>query len=122
MRINKYLAHCGLASRRKCESIILDGRITINNEIITDLSFTVKENDTVEIDGNRINIPHNQEYYILHKPKGYICSSSDELGRKDITSLIKTKKSEFNSLGQTKLFFKDDVLDETEKIIPEIKK
>ena len=92
MRINKYLAHCGLASRRKCESFILDGRITVNEEIITDLSFTIKKNDIVEIDGNRINIPRNQEYYILHKPKGYICSNSDELGRKNITSLIKTKK------------------------------
>ena len=92
MRINKYLAHCGIASRRKSEEIILDGRITINNEIVTDLSSIVKDKDIVEIDGNRIRTPKIQEYYILHKPKGYICSNSDELGRKNITALINTKK------------------------------
>ena len=92
MRINKYLAHCGIASRRKSEEIILDGRITINNEIMTDLSYSVTNKDIVEIDGNRIKVPKFQEYYILHKPKGYICSSNDELGRKNITELIKTKE------------------------------
>ncbi len=92
MRINKYLAHCGVASRRKSEEIILDGRITINNEMMTDLSYSVKDKDIVEIDGNRIKVPKFQEYYILHKPKGYICSSNDELGRKNITELIKTKE------------------------------
>ena len=92
MRINKYLAHCGIASRRKSEEIILDARITINNEIITDLSYVVKEKDIVEFDGNRIKTPRIKEYYILHKPKGYICSNSDELGRKNITSLISTRE------------------------------
>tara|TARA_Y100001970_G_scaffold274800_1_gene375134 strand:- start:123 stop:818 length:696 start_codon:yes stop_codon:yes gene_type:complete len=92
MRINKYLAHCGIASRRKSEEIILDGRVTVNNEIIIDLSYLVQDSDRVEIDGDRIKVPSFQEYYILHKPKGYICSNSDELGRKNITSLIKTKE------------------------------
>ena len=88
MRINKYLAHCGIASRRKSEEIILDGRVTVNNEIMIDLSYLVQDSDRVEIDGDRIKVPSFQEYYILHKPKGYICSNSDELGRKNITSLI----------------------------------
>ena len=92
MRINKYLAHCGIASRRKSEEIILDGRVTVNDEIMIDLSYLVQDSDRVEIDGDRIKVPSFQEYYILHKPKGYICSNSDELGRKNITSLIKTKE------------------------------
>ena len=91
MRINKFLAHCGLDSRRKCEAYILDARVSVNGDIITDLAFIINDKDKVEVDGNRISIPQKYEYYILHKPKGYISSSSDELGRKNITELIKTK-------------------------------
>ena len=91
MRINKFLAHCGLDSRRKCEAYILDARVTVNGDIITDLAFIINDKDKVEVDGNRISIPQKYEYYILHKPKGYISSSSDELGRKNITELIITK-------------------------------
>tara|TARA_B100000700_G_C14751649_1_gene717828 strand:+ start:154 stop:852 length:699 start_codon:yes stop_codon:yes gene_type:complete len=90
MRINKFLAHCGVDSRRKCERYILDARVTVNGNIITDLAFIIHANDKVEVDGNRVSIPTNYEYYILHKPKGYICSNSDELGRKNVTELIKT--------------------------------
>ena len=92
MRINKFLAHCGVDSRRNCESIILDGRITINEEIMTDLSYIVKETDKVKIDGNNLSIPKNNEYYVLHKPKGYISTNKDELGRKNVIELIKTKQ------------------------------
>ena len=91
MRINKYLAHCGVASRRKSEDLILDGRVSVNGDIITNLSFTVKDSDRVTLDDNLIKIPKYYEYHVLHKPKGYISSSKDELGRKNITELIRTK-------------------------------
>ena len=90
MRINKFLAHCGIDSRRKCESYILDSRVTVNGKVINDLSFIVNENDIVEVDDNRVSIPNNYEYHILHKPKGYICTSRDELGRKNVIELIKS--------------------------------
>ena len=90
MRINKYLAHCGVASRRKAEALILDGRITVNGRIIRDLAVTISNEDKVRLDESLVSIPQNFEYYILHKPKGYICSSSDELGRMNVTELIKT--------------------------------
>jgi len=99
MRINKFLAHCGLDSRRKCERYILDARVSVNGEIITDLSFIVNQDDKVEVDGNRISIPNSYEYHLLHKPKGYICSSSDELGRKNVTELIKSNHRLF-SIGR----------------------
>ena len=91
MRINKFLAHCGLASRRKCENYIKDGRVSVNGDIITDLAFIINDKDKVDVDGNKVSIPQKYEYYILHKPKGYISSNSDEFGRKNITELIKTK-------------------------------
>ena len=90
MRINKYLAHCGVASRRKAEALILDGRVTVNGRIIRDLSVTISDGDKVRLDESLVKIPQNFEYYILHKPKGYICTSKDELGRKNVTDLIKT--------------------------------
>ena len=88
MRINKYLAHCGVASRRKAEALILDGRITVNGRIIRDLAVTISKGDKVRLDESLVTIPQNFEYYILHKPKGYICTSKDELGRKNVTDLI----------------------------------
>ena len=90
MRINKYLAHCGVASRRKAEALILDGRITVNGRIIRDLAVTISDGDKVRLDESLVKIPQNFEYYILHKPKGYICTSKDELGRMNVTDLIKT--------------------------------
>ena len=90
MRINKYLAHCGVTSRRKAETLILDGRITVNGRIIRDLAVTISDGDKVRLDESLVKIPQNFEYYILHKPKGYICTSKDELGRKNVTDLIKT--------------------------------
>jgi len=90
MRINKFLAHCGVASRRKAEALILDGRITVNGRIIRDLAVTILDGDKVRLDESLVKIPQNFEYYILHKPKGYICTSKDELGRMNVTDLIKT--------------------------------
>ena len=92
MRINKYLAHCGVASRRKSESLILDGRISVNGNIIIDLSFQISDSDSVTIDDNPVKLPMQFEYYILHKPKGYISSIKDELGRKNVTDIVKTKR------------------------------
>ena len=91
MRINKYLAHCGVASRRKSEKLILDGRISINGRIIMDLASIVEDGDKVTLDDNPIKIPQSFEYYILHKPKNYICTNNDELGRKNVTDLISSK-------------------------------
>jgi len=91
MRINKYLAHCGVASRRKSEELILDGRISINGKLVMDLASIVQDGDKVALDDNIIKIPQNFEYYILHKPKNYICTNKDELGRKNVTDLIPSK-------------------------------
>ena len=61
MRINKFLAHCGLDSRRKCENYILDGRVSVNGDIITDLAFIINDKDKVEVDGNKVTIPQKYE-------------------------------------------------------------
>lgn len=91
MRINKYLALCGVASRRKSEQLILDNKVTVNGEILTDLSYKVSvKTDKVCVLGNEVNLPTNYVYYKLNKPKGYICTASDDRNRKTIYELVKS--------------------------------
>lgn len=90
MRINKYLASCGIASRRKVEEYITSGRVLVNDEVQTNLAYDVKTTDVVKFDGNVVTLAEELEYYILNKPKGYISSVKDDRGRKVVTDLIKT--------------------------------
>ena len=95
MRINKYLASCGIASRRKCEQLVLDGRVTVNNKKITSLSTEVdEETDKVSVDGKKVEPIHKHIYIMLNKPKGYISTTSDEKGRKTVLELLDPKFSE----------------------------
>lgn len=92
MRINKFIADCGVTSRRKAEELILQGRVSVNNKTVTDLSFRINpENDQVLIDGERIKVKNNV-YYLLNKPKGVISTTNDEKSRKTVVELIKTKE------------------------------
>lgn len=91
MRINKYLALCGLGSRRKCEEFVTNGEISINGKVVTNLATEVNpKKDKVYYNDNLLTTPQNYVYYKLNKPKGYICTAKDDRGRKTIYSLIKT--------------------------------
>lgn len=89
MRINRYLAKCGLGSRRKCEKIILENEISINGDICTDLSYIVKKHDAVKYKNKLVKPQKLLLYYKFNKPYGVITSMSDDLGRKDISSFLK---------------------------------
>lgn len=91
-RLQKYMAKCGVASRRKCEEIILSGRVKVNGSVITELGFKVNENDVVEVDSNVIKVEENKVYIILNKPTGYITSNSDEKERKTILDIVNVKE------------------------------
>ncbi len=91
MRINKYLAECGLASRRASEQIITAGRVKLNGKIVTDLATDVSEDDFVTVDGKRAQPIHKHIYLMLNKPKGYITSTNDEKGRKTVMDLLDKK-------------------------------
>ena len=86
MRINKYLAACGVASRRECDKIIEDGKVTVNGKKVAP-GYNVCDGDEVFVNGNKVTVKKN-EYYILNKPKGYICTVSDEKGRKTVLDLM----------------------------------
>ncbi|MBR2968201.1 MAG: rRNA pseudouridine synthase, partial [Clostridia bacterium] len=100
MRINKYLAECGLASRRKCEAFVLDGRVKINGKVITELSTEVKSGDVVTVDDNKVKPIKKHVYIMMNKPKGYVCTASDEYGRKTVLDLIKGREERIFPVGR----------------------
>ncbi len=87
MRINKYIASTGLTSRRHAEDLVRAGKISVNGKVIADLAFDVSAKDVVELDSKPIN-KTEYRYIMMHKPKGYITSLSDDRGRKTIDKLI----------------------------------
>ena len=88
MRINKYLSGAGIASRRKSEELVLGGRVKVNGVVVTNLATDIKENDEVLVDDQSVKAKEDMVYLMMHKPKGYICSVSDEKGRKTVLDLL----------------------------------
>ena len=88
MRLNKYLAGSGVASRRKCDELILSGVVEVNGKRVTELGTKVNEKkDKVTVGGKAVSLPSSFVYIKLNKPKGYVCSAKDEKGRKTIYDL-----------------------------------
>ncbi len=88
MRINKFLADKGIASRRHADEMIQAGRVTINGVLAT-LGANVEENDVVAFDGKLIETSEKkEEYYIMNKPKGVVCTVSDDRGRKTVMDFL----------------------------------
>jgi 23S rRNA pseudouridine2605 synthase len=95
MRLNRYLAECGIASRRKSEELIKEGRVSVNKKIISELSVVINpESDIIALDGEKIKV-QKKVYYLLHKPKGIITSTADEKGRPTVINLIDTNQKIF---------------------------
>lgn len=91
-RLQKYMARCGIASRRKCEELILNGFVKVNDKIIDELGFKVDNKDKVKYKDKLIYPEENKVYIMLNKPVGYITSVKDEKGRKTILDLVKVKE------------------------------
>ena len=100
MRINKYLAECGLGSRRKVESLILDGLVSVNGKVITSLAFSVGDKDEVVYNGQKLTPNKEFSYIMLHKPKGYITSTSDDRGRKTVMDLLPPQFKNLKPVGR----------------------
>ena len=100
MRINKYLAEKGIASRRHADALIANGRVKINGEIAT-LGANVEESDEILVDGNLVSREEvKQEYYIMNKPKGVICTVSDDRGRKTVMDFLPEQSSRLFPVGR----------------------
>lgn len=95
-RLQKYMAECGVASRRKSEEIILSGRVRVNDKVITELGYKIDmEIDNIYVDDKLISKEQSKVYIALNKPLNYISSVSDERGRKTILDLVKVKERIF---------------------------
>lgn len=95
MRINKYLSGCGIDSRRKCEKLVTDGRVRVNGKTVIELGTDVKEGDAVEVDGKRVALTFKKIYIMLNKPKGCVCTVSDDKGRKTVIDFVNIKERLF---------------------------
>jgi len=88
-RLQKVLAAAGVASRRKCEELILDGAVEINHKVVEKLpAFADPEKDVITVNGRRIR-PEPRVYFLLNKPRGVICTNFDPRGRKKAIDLVK---------------------------------
>lgn len=99
MRLHKYIASSGITSRRKAEEMILEGRVTVDGELITELGTKVNEGQVVAVDGNVIAAAEKVTV-ILNKPKGYITTTSDERGRPIVTQLLPPSLRHLKPVGR----------------------
>jgi len=90
MRLNKYIAHAGITSRRKADELIAAGKVRVSGRVVTELGFDVDEGGgvAVEVDGQPILPAAKLSYIALNKPKGYITTTSDERGRATVMELV----------------------------------
>ena len=103
-RLQKYLAECGVASRRKCEEIILAGKVRVNGNLITELGTKVNpQTDTVKVDGKVIS-SEKKVYILLNKPVGYVTTMSDEKERPTVMELLEGVKEKVVPVGRLDMF------------------
>ncbi len=86
-RLQKVLASCGVASRRKCEEYIVSGRVKVNGKVVTELGTKVSKKDRIEFDGKELE-RLGKLYYVINKPTGYLTSMSDPYNRRLVMDLI----------------------------------
>ena len=84
MRLQKYLADCGVASRRHAEDMIRAGRVTVNGTTVKEMGTQVEEGDLVTVDGKAVRPDSTRRYIMYHKPAGEVTTASDPEGRKTV--------------------------------------
>ena len=91
IRLNKYIAECGICSRRKADILIESGKVLVNDIVIKDLGVKIDDTkDQVKVDGKTISKENKYVYIMLNKPKGYVTTNSEQFGRKSVLDLIDT--------------------------------
>ena len=89
MRLGKYLAHAGVASRRAAEQLVFDGRVTVRGQTVTDPARDVSDEDAVAVDGRAVTAGgHPRLVYLLHKPLGVVSTAQDTHGRRTVVDLV----------------------------------
>jgi len=99
VRINRYLASCGMGSRRGCEAFVREGRVTLNGDVVRDLSMRVREGDHVKLDGSLVRAA-SLLTIAFNKPRGCLCTRDDPEGRKTIYDLLPRRFHKLNYVGR----------------------
>lgn len=94
MRLNKFIAHCGICSRRKAAEYIQDGAIAVNGKVITEIGYRVMEGDQVTFKGKAVTTETKKIYLLLNKPKDFVTTLNDEKGRKTVMDIVGKKIKE----------------------------
>ena len=100
IRISRRLAKAGLASRREAEKLILDGRVTLNGKTVVEPWRNCTEKDLLKLDGIIVKQSISTSLHVLHKPRGYLSTSKDSLGRKTIFDLIDGRSQHLMIIGR----------------------
>jgi pseudouridine synthase len=96
IRINRYLSMCGVASRRKADELVLQGKVEVNGRVLTDLGTKINPaRDKVFVEGKQVTRVHDYVYLVMNKPKDTITTLHDERGRPTVMSFVKTKQRVF---------------------------
>lgn len=94
MRLQKIMAMCGVASRRASEKLILEGHVTVNGKVVTELGTKATLQDEILVDGELI-YKEDKVYYVLYKPTGYLTTVSDDLGRRTVMDLMQAEVKKY---------------------------
>lgn len=101
MRLQKYIALCGVTSRRKAEELILEGKVKVNNKIVQELGTTIDpDKDVVKVDDKKIKAEERKIYIMLNKPVGFVTTLKDEKDRRIVTDLIEGVKERIYPVGR----------------------
>ncbi len=95
MRLNKYLAKSGVASRRESDRLIQEGTVTVNGQVMLDPAYQVQESDSIKFDGKMLSLQEKTVVYMLNKPKNVITTAHDEYGRKTVLDLVPSNRRLF---------------------------
>lgn len=94
MRLNKYIAHCGISSRRQAADFVKNGDVTVNGEVVKEPFYVVQPQDKIAFRGKLVQPEANKVYVLMNKPKGFLTTVSDDRGRKTVMDLLKGKIEE----------------------------
>ena len=99
MRINKFLSTSGVASRRGADQLIIDGKVKVNGKVC-EVGQEIELSDTVTVNGQVVNLINKFDYYIMNKPKGYVCTVKDDKGRKTVMDLLPNNDKRIFPVGR----------------------
>lgn len=105
VRLQKFIANCGICSRRKAEELILQGKVKVNNQIVQELGTKINlETDKIYIDGNLLKTPQKKVYILLNKPIGYVTTVKEQFDRPTVLDLVKDIEEKVLPVGRLDMY------------------